>query len=98
MTKRDEWVRVKSNNELSTGTCVEIRPCPQCGRQVRMMIVAKDRLFEGLPTWHVSPPPCSGTEKTWTCFEGPIADGLLYRLADSQLTESETTRELERAR
>jgi hypothetical protein len=100
MANRDEWVRVKSERELRAGMCVELRRCRHCGRDHRMIIsrvVLDERPCpEGRSIGYTRKEIGGCQDYVDHCWCKCIDEGRLYRLADSQLTESETTRELER--
>lgn len=101
--KRDEWVRVKSESELRAGMCLQLLSCVYCGGTHRFILLRREHRQTPCDGPHGK---CLGWETTPRCTQPAglcgsptaIREGRLYRLADSQLTEDETTRELERVR
>jgi len=111
MAKREEWVRVKSEDELRIGLTVQLRPCVWCGRTENETIIAE---VEVHPMAH-SPRGWQPSKATrafdvvgscqrsmdagpLTQYDEDISEGRLYRLADDQLTDLSETRELENVR
>ena len=93
----DEWVLVKSEDELRPGMCVELRPCRYvCGRIHRFVLIGR----EPRATW------CSRLSTHLTCrgwlFVGDgcndrplctysaIRERRLYRLIDDDTAADET--------
>lgn len=108
--KRDEFVLVKSEDELRPGMCVELRPCQWCGKRDRFMLMSKEPA-SGLfldPDGTASP-----AETKWEfatagkcddngviAFKYAIPNRRLYRLRDDDTAadETATTRLKERVR
>ncbi len=89
---REEWVRVKSPDELRAGS-YKLVDCRYCHR-THLVIVARRQ--EGIRSCDGEHRQCLGWEvittscrRFWCATPRCIADGRLFRLADHQLTESD---------
>lgn len=96
---RDEFVLVKSEDELRSGMCVELRPCLTTGKRERFFVLGRER--------RKSSCPLCGKCKGWKTTDGAmcmemkcIPECRLYRLRDDDTASDETatTRRKERVR
>lgn len=98
---KDEWVRVKSEDELRVGMTVEIRPCALCLERERFVLLSRDSdvtcctyCATGCRGWHAAGRLCDAHRPF--CLISCIPRGTLYRLADSDTIDDTEVRELER--
>jgi hypothetical protein len=105
---KDEWVRVKSEDELRAGMTVEVRPCQWCGRVERGLLLHSERATPSTvgPDGSLEP---AKSKVGWTvggrCRTKPvqfweaIRDGRLFRLVLREPEATETrAREREQVR
>ena len=100
---KDEWVRVKSEDELRAGMTVEVRICFGCNRRERFVLMSRERRATSGCTSHAK---CVGWEITrarcgWTdfCTTRTIREGRLFKLVLREPEATETrAREREVAR
>jgi hypothetical protein len=90
--KRDEWVRVKSEDELRPGMAVQVRPCLQCEKEVSLTLFSIEKGRPGdvcdcgaKSGWASTHDDCA---HRLSCFCDAIATGRLYRLADWNFDET----------
>lgn len=103
---KDEWVRVRSEDELRAGMTVELRPCSWCGKRERFMLFRVTGRFAALSATGECfkarifsvPSTCEreGYRRDETGFFVSIREGRLYRLADLDTTDDAEVSELER--
>lgn len=97
---RDEFVLVKSEDELRPGMCVELRTCAVCGKRERAILNAESPSSDptrGKSAWTTLPDEVHYKRKR---FGIAIRERRLYRLIDDDTAadETATTRRKERVR
>ena len=108
---RDEFVLVKSEDELRPGMCVELRPCLRCGKRDRRILtgalgrgdtVDVDGIVSRAVIFYATGicPPSPGFRGDTCGFSRSIRERRLYRLRDDDTAadETATTRRKERVR
>ena len=111
---KDEWVRVKSEDELRAGMAVQIRNCRWCGRRETVILTARTPgsvLAVGPGGQIEDPSSAFGWIQAGACMAkararslpgtlmgGAVREGRVFRLADSELTDLSESRELENVR
>lgn len=93
---KDQWVRVKSEDEVRPGIWVRSTPCETCGRAETVFVVryetSEERQRPCLQCGdvHRGVAVIGSCHDGWTtCFVDEIRNGHLFRLAD-HVFESET--------
>ncbi len=104
-TKRDPWVRVKSEDELRTAAVLKLSRCNACGSG-HFVVFARPATSKDVDM----PCDCGGygyisavnCPRVWMhpsdCVCVAIREGRLFRLADDQFADLSETREMETVR
>lgn len=86
----DEWVRVKSADELAAGMTVRIVDCTDCGRTHQEILVRTEAWAWCPRGSHWATIGCGGAGATLMCPGHIISQGRLYRLSDDTHQEADT--------